>query len=266
MKNIIDNGLDIKITGIATDNSNDSYIGYMKDLELYVIDKISNTEIYKKQYDNKDVDVLTNKEFDGFTTTFENNQEKLAIYDIDDPSKLNIYPKDFKSKEKIEDYIEKYNTEKEKAGQNEKIISYSDVMKSIVGGVTNIINIISLVLIGFVAISLIVSSIMIGIITYISVLERTKEIGILRAIGASKKDIVRVFKAETVIEGLVAGVLGIVIALLISVPVNLVVSKVANIDNIATLPLTSALFLIALSVILSNMAARKDPVESLRNE
>ena len=274
MKNIIDNGLDIKITGIATDNSNDSYIGYMKDLELYVIDKISNTEIYKKQYDNKDVDVLTNKEFDGFTTTFENNQEKLAIYDIDDPSKLNIYPKDFKSKEKIEDYIEKYNTEKEKAGQNDKIISYSDVMKSIVGGVTNIINIISLVLIGFVAISLIVSSIMIGIITYISVLERTKEIGILRAIGASKKDIVRVFKAETVIEGLVAGVLGIVIALLISVPVNLVVSKVANIDNIATLPLTSALFLIALSVILnviagtipSNMAARKDPVESLRSE
>ena len=274
MNNIIDNGLDIKITGIATDNSNDSYIGYMKDLELYVIDKISNTEIYKKQYDNKDVDVLTNKEFDGFTTTFENNQEKLAIYDIDDPSKLNIYPKDFKSKEKIEDYIEKYNTEKEKAGQNDKIISYSDVMKSIVGGVTNIINIISLVLIGFVAISLIVSSIMIGIITYISVLERTKEIGILRAIGASKKDIVRVFKAETVIEGLVAGVLGIVIALLISVPVNLVVSKVANIDNIATLPLTSALFLIALSVILnviagtipSNMAARKDPVESLRSE
>ncbi len=133
---------------------------------------------------------------------------------------------------------------------------------------------ISFVLIGFIAISLIVSSIMIAIITYISVLERTKEIGILRAIGASKKDIIRVFRAETIIEGIVAGLLGIGIAILISIPVNAIVKAITHIEGIAKLPLASALFLVLLSVLLnviagtipSKMAAKKDPVEALRTE
>ena len=147
-------------------------------------------------------------------------------------------------------------------------------MKTLVGGIKKIVNIVSYLLIGLVAISLVVSSIMIAIITYISVLERTKEIGILRAIGASKKDIKRVFIAETIIEGLSAGILGILITLLIMLPINLIVSKVGNIDNIASLKIINIVLLIALSVLLnviagakpSSMAAKKDPVESLRSE
>lgn len=148
------------------------------------------------------------------------------------------------------------------------------MIKTVIHGVTSIVTMISFVLIGFVAISLIVSSIMIAIITYISVLERTKEIGILRAIGASKKDITRVFRAETVIEGFIAGFLGIGITLLICVPINLIVSSLTGIHNIASMPLSSAIFLILLSIglnviagrIPSKMASKKDPVEALRSE
>ena len=148
------------------------------------------------------------------------------------------------------------------------------MLKALVQGITSIITIVSFVLIGFVAISLIVSSIMISIITYISVLERTKEIGILRAIGASKKDVSRVFVAETIIEGLFAGCMGIIVAFLICQPINILVKKFADISNIAQLPIGGSLFLIALSVVLNviagiipaKMAAKKDPVVALRNE
>ena len=147
-------------------------------------------------------------------------------------------------------------------------------MKTFVSSVTKIVNVISYVLIGLVAISLIVSSIMIAIITYISVLERTKEIGILRSIGASKKDITRVFMAETIIEGAVAGILGILIALIISAPINLIVGALTDIKEIASLPIISAIMLVVLSIglnviagrIPSKMASRKDPVEALRTE
>jgi len=148
-------------------------------------------------------------------------------------------------------------------------------MKTILDGITKIVNVISFILIGFVAISLVVSSIMIAIITYISVLERTKEIGILRAIGASKKDITRVFMAETIIEGATAGILGIAITLFLSVPINAIVHTLEpDIEKIASLPILSGLLLILLSIglnviagrIPSKMASRKDPVEALRTE
>ena len=271
MKNVIDKGLDIKIVGVIKEEGIDSsYVGYNSDLVMHVINEISKTEIYKKQIDNKDVNVLTGIEFDELNNTYEDLQSKLGIYEIDDPSSISIYPKDYASKEKIEELISKYNKDK----PEDLKINYSDLMKNVVGGVSKVTKIISFVLIAFVAISLIVSSIMISIITYISVLERTKEIGILRAIGASKKDIKRVFIAETIIEGLIAGVLGILIAFLLSLFINSIVGLVSNVKHIASIPIRSALFLILLSIMLnvfagrkpSSMAAKKDPVEALRTE
>ena len=275
MRDVIDDGLNIRIVGVVKEKEGiSSFVGYSHDLVLHVIDKISETSIYRKQMDNKNVNVLTGLEFDGILNTFEDLSAELGIYDINDPSSISFYPKDYDSKEKIVSLINKYNKEKEDNEQKDLVVTYSDIMKSIVGGVTNVINGVSYVLIAFVAISLIVSSIMIAIITYISVLERTKEIGILRAIGASKKDIKRVFRAETIIEGLIAGVLGITIAFLLSSLINVIVSFFADIDNIASMPLGGSIFLIILSVLLnviagskpSRMAAKKDPVEALRTE
>ena len=218
--------------------------------------------------------ILTGEEFDGMISTYESTCEELGLFNLDDPSSISIYPKDFDSKEKIVKLINEYNTKVKDENKEDLVIEYTDLLKSLVNGVTKVVNIVSYVLIGFVAISLIVSSIMISIITYISVLERTKEIGILRAIGASKKDITRVFRAETIIEGAVAGLLGIGIALFISLPVNAIVNSMAKIPSIAKLPVTNALFLILLSIVLnviagsipSMMAAKKDPVEALRSE
>ena len=277
MKNIVDNGLDIKIVGIlkAKDNSTEAnFIGYKNSLTEYVINNISKTDLYKKQTTNKDINVLTGEKFDGMDNSYESNCQLLGIADINDPDSINIYPKDFDSKQQVINLIEKYNKKQTETGKNDLIISYTDLIKSVVNGVTSVVNIVSYVLIGFVAISLIVSSIMISIITYISVLERTKEIGILRAMGASKKDVSRVFKAETIIEGLIAGVLGIGIALLISFPINLIVSSLVHIEKISSLPFGSAVFLILLSVglnvlaghIPSKMASKKDPVIALRSE
>lgn len=275
MKNVIDNGIDIKIVGVVQDeNTSQATIGYTHDLVLKIIEETSKTDIYQEQMNNKEVNIITGETFDNILTSFEDVGEELAIYDLNDPSTISIYPKDFESKEKIVELIDEYNKEKEKNNQKELVVKYSDLMKSLVGGVTKVINIVSYVLIAFVAISLIVSSIMIAIITYISVLERTKEIGILRAIGASKKDIKRVFIAETIIEGFIAGALGIAIALLLSGIINAIVSLFGKINNIASMPLGGSLFLIALSILLnviagskpSSIAAKKDPVESLRSE
>ena len=277
LKNLINNGLDIKVVGVlrAKDEDTESgFIGYRHSLTKYVIDNISKTDIYKKQINNQEVNVLTNEKFDNITSTYEENCRILGIADINDPSSINIYPKDFESKEKIVELIENYNKEQTNSNNKEKVISYTDLIKTVISGVTSIVTMISFVLIGFVAISLIVSSIMIAIITYISVLERTKEIGILRAMGASKKDITRVFRAETVIEGLIAGLLGIGIALLICVPVNLIVASLTGINQIASMPISSAIFLILLSIglnviagrIPSKMASKKNPVEALRSE
>lgn len=277
MKNIVNNGFDIKIVGILRvkdEDTTSNYVGYKHSLTEYVINNISKTEIYKNQTGNKDINILTGEKFDGMMTTYENNCKLLGIADINDPDTINIYPKDFESKEQILTLIEKYNKTQTDKGNDDLVVSYTDLIKTVVSGITSIIDIISLVLIGFISISLIVSSTMIAIITYISVLERTKEIGILRAIGASKKDVSRVFKAETIIEGLIAGLLGIGIALLIIAPINLIISTLAGIDKIASLPLDSAIFLIILSIglnvlaghIPSKMASKKDPVIALRSE
>ena len=205
------------------------------------------------------------------SSTYEKNVELLGVCDLESPSSIQIFPKDFEAKESICDLITQYNETKE---NEEDKIDYTDYIGLMMSSVTTIVNMITYVLIAFVAISLIVSSIMIGIITYISVLERTKEIGILRSIGASKKDISRVFNAETIIEGFVAGVLGIGITLLLCIPVNMVVESLAGVSGIASLPWLGAVILVAISMALtviaglipSKMAAKKDPVVALRTE
>lgn len=206
--------------------------------------------------------------------TLEGNKEILGITSIDSPSGIDIYAKDFENKELIEDIIKQYNKDVAEDGREEDQINYTDYVGIIMSSVSTIITAISAVLIAFVAISLVVSSIMIAIITYISVLERTKEIGVLRSIGASKKDISRVFNAETMIEGFVSGALGIGITLLLCIPANIIIESVTTISNVAQLPVAGAVILVAISVILTmlagfipaKMAAKKDPVVALRTE
>jgi putative ABC transport system permease protein len=206
--------------------------------------------------------------------TYESNKKKLGITSEDTPSQIDIYCRDFESKEHIADFVKQYNKEVDEDGRSEDEISYTDYVGIIMSSVSTIITAISSVLIAFVAISLVVSSIMVGIITYISVLERTKEIGILRSIGASKKDVKRVFNAETFIEGLVSGVMGIAITLLLCIPANIIIKHFTNIANLAKLPVAGAVILIIISVVLTtiaglvpaSMAAKKDPVVALRTE
>ena len=206
--------------------------------------------------------------------SYENNLQTLGYADIADPISISIYAKSFDDKQVVEDIIDQYNADMESSGEEDKTISYSDIMGALMGSVTNIIDMISMVLIAFVSISLVVSSIMIGIITYISVLERKKEIGILRAMGASKGNIANIFNAETVIEGLMSGVFAVVLVALVSLPVNAIVLAMMNISGILALPITAALILILISVLLTFIAglvpamnaARRDPVEALRSE
>lgn len=206
--------------------------------------------------------------------TYDNNLTTLGYADEADPISVKIFPRDFEAKERVLDHIDAYNRQVKAAGHDEQAISYTDYMGIIMGSVTDIVNTISLVLIAFVSISLVVSSIMIGIITYISVLERKKEIGILRAIGASKRNVANVFNAETFIEGLIAGVFAIVVVVLVSFPVNAWALAVKQVPNLMSLPVQDALVLIAISVLLTVVAgllparnaSKKDPVEALRSE
>lgn len=206
--------------------------------------------------------------------TYDNNLSTLGYADENDPVSIKIYPVDFDAKERVLDHIDAYNDEAKAAGEDDRAISYTDYMGVIMGSITDIVNMISLVLIAFVSISLVVSSIMIGIITYISVLERKKEIGILRAMGASKGNVANVFNAETFIEGLVAGVFAIAVVVTVSFPVNAWVEATHNVSNIMSLSPAAALGLIAISVLLtvvaglipSFSASRRDPVEALRSE
>ena len=186
------------------------------------------------------------------TATYENNLRKLGYANVDEPATINIYPKDFESKENVLTILDQYNLDMENNNQEEKVITYTDMVGALMSSVTDIVNVISYVLVAFVAISLIVSSIMIGVITYISVLERKKEIGILRAIGASKRNISNVFNAETFIIGLFSGLLGIGITLILLIPINHVVHSISNSNQInATLPIVAGIVLIALSTILT---------------
>lgn len=207
--------------------------------------------------------------------SYENNLQKLGYADIDNPYSINIYPKDFESKEEVLGILDQYNTNMEMAGKEDQVVTYMDLVGTLMTSVTDIINVISYVLIAFVAISLVVSSIMIGVITYISVLERKKEIGILRAIGASKRNISQVFNAETFIIGLCAGLMGIIITLLLLIPGNQIIHSIAGQENInAILPVGAAIILVLLSVVLtligglipSRKAAKEDPVIALRTD
>ncbi len=318
MKNILENAVDINITGIVRSNNDNNMelgnIGYTSKLTEYIINTINESEIAKEQLANPDVDVFTGKKFEtgeisdtpqfdmnnlteeqmqylaslteeekqalleSMTSktenTYEDNIKAIGIMDLEDPWGINIYPKDFASKENISQIIIDYNKRYTDEGKDEYVIQYSDIVGTMMESVSDIIDIISYALMAFVSISLVVSSIMIGIITYISVLERTKEIGILRSIGASKRDISRVFNAETFIIGLVAGLLGIGITLILQIPINIVICDLTGVDNIAALPLIGAVVLVCISMLLtvisglvpSKMAAKKDPVEALRTE
>ena len=207
-------------------------------------------------------------------SNYSSNLSKFGYVSVDEPSSINIYPIDFESKAAIKEILDRYNQDMEEAGEDEKTIAYTDLVGTLMSSVTDIINAISYVLIAFVAISLIVSSIMIGVITYISVLERKKEIGILRAIGASKHNISEVFNAETVIIGVLAGLLGVVVTELILIPANIILRNLTGQDIRAVLPMQSGAFLVLLStgltmlggLIPSKKASRSDPVTALRTE
>lgn len=294
----------------AVSTSVTSGIGYTKQLKEYVVEKSNDAQIVKEQKENKDVNVFSGLKFptDEDTSTMENltaeqrmamsklsseeiaqmmetysankdssyekNLQKLGAVDIDTPTSISIYPKDFEAKDKISDAIEEYNQKQRDEGKEENTISYTDIVGTMMKSVSQIINTISYVLIAFVAISLIVSSIMIGIITYISVLERTKEIGILRAIGASKKDISRVFNAETLIIGLISGLIGIGITVLLTLPINSMIYAVTGVKVVTAVPFKAGVVLVFISMFLTiiaglipaKIASKKDPVIALRTE
>ncbi len=312
MKKVLEKAETIKIVGIIKQNEEAivggaSYgmVGYRHDLMEHLISKINDEKIVKEQLSNDKINVFTGGEFTtdtkfdyskltpeqlnyfknmtqeelaafmqsysaNMSSTYEQNLKTLGVANLDDPDTINIYPKDFDSKEEITKLIDKYNEGK----KEEEKLTYTDIVGLMMSSVSTIVDVISSVLIAFVAISLVVSSIMIAIITYISVIERTKEIGILRAIGASKKDISRVFNAETLIEGLTAGIMGILVTLLLNIPINIIIKKVVNISNISVLPTDGAIILIIISVFLTiiagfipaKLASKKDPVEALRTE
>lgn len=283
MTTVVNNAEEVKIAGIIRKNpdaasvSVSSGVAYTKDLMPHIIEKVNETQIVKQQLADPEKDVFTGMSFDNDKTsisTLENNKSLLGIASEDNPSEIDIYAKDFDSKEKLQDFIKNYNDEVTADGRDEDTINYTDYVGILMSSVSTIITAISSVLIAFVAISLIVSSIMIGIITYISVLERTKEIGVLRSIGASKKDVSRVFNAETLIEGFVSGAMGIIITLILCIPANAVIKNVTDISNVAQLPVAGAVILVIISMLLTTiaglipakMAAKKDPVVALRTE
>jgi len=285
-------------------------IAYTSALIDYTSEHIQNSDIVKEQEANQNLNVFTGKDFakdpkpfssenlteeekiqlakmtpeeqaqyvqqynDNLASTYEENLAKMGVINKSKPAAIELYTSSFQQKQDLKEFINAYNTAKKEAGEDDKVLAYSDDIQSIMSSITTLVGVVTTVLVGFVAISLIVSSIMISIITYISVLERTKEIGILRAMGASKKDIRRIFTAETAIEGFVSGVLGIAVTLLATFPINAIVAKMTNVENVAQLPIEVALILIGISIVLtmlaglipSRIAAKKDPVESLRSE
>ena len=285
-------------------------IAYTSALIDYTSEHIQNSDIVKEQEVNQNLNVFTGKDFakdpkpfssenlteeekiqlakmtpeeqaqyvqqynDNSASTYEENLAKMGVINKSKPAAIELYTSSFQQKQDLKEFINAYNTAKKEAGEDDKVLAYSDDIQTIMSSITTLVGVVTTVLVGFVAISLIVSSIMISIITYISVLERTKEIGILRAMGASKKDIRRIFTAETAIEGLISGVLGIAITFLATFPINAIVAKMTNVGNVAQLPIEVALILIGISIVLtmlaglipSRIAAKKDPVESLRSE
>lgn len=238
------------------------------------VDESAFADAFQMNMDEKELTELMMSLMSSETTSFDGNLNKLGYADYAKPASIDIYPKDFESKQSVIDILDGYNDKMKAEGEDDKAVSYTDIVGALMSSVTTIVNMISYVLVAFVAISLVVSSIMIGVITYISVLERKKEIGILRSIGASKSDIGRVFNAETVIVGLVAGLIGIGVTALGCIPANAIVYALFDVPNVAILPWQAAVILVAISVFLtflsglipSSAASRKDPVEALRSE
>lgn len=315
VQNVVDNALEVKVVGIIKPKDSSvkrmtmGGVMYTDDMQDYIIEQSSQSEIAKQQIDNPNTNVFTGQSFDeqdelslsnltdeqrmmmasmseselmqymasyneNVNATYESNLSKIGVVDTDSPTAISIYASSFEQKELISDMINDYNEEQKSNGEMADVITYNDFIGMMLESVSTVINMISYVLIGFVSVSLIVSSIMIGIITYISVLERTKEIGILRAIGASKKDISRVFNAETFIEGLISGVLGIAITLTLNFPISTIVEHYTGVANIAILPWQGGIILVLISLLLtiiaglipSKYASKKDPVEALRSE
>ena len=272
INDILDKSINLKITGILKLNkdaiiSESGFIGYSKKLINYLNDEVNSSNIKKSILENKDINPLTNNLYDE-NMTYEMLLDSISINDKN-PIKIDIYPKDYKSKEKIESIIKKYNEE----NSNDKVY-YTDYLKVFLNSITSLIKMITYVLTVFIGVSLIVSSIMISIITYISVLERTKEIGILRSLGASKKDIKNIFKAETIIIGTISGFIGVGVTLLLNKVIDKVIYNLMGISHITYLPWNYIFYLILISIVLclisglvpAKIASKKDPVISLRSE
>lgn len=272
INDILDKSINLKITGILKLNkdaviSESGFIGYSKKLINYLNDEVNSSNIKKSILENKDINPLTNNLYNE-NMTYEMLLDSISINDKN-PIKIDIYPKDYKSKEKIESIIKKYNEE----NSNDKVY-YTDYLKVFLNSITSLIKMITYVLTAFIGVSLIVSSIMISIITYISVLERTKEIGILRSLGASKKDIKNIFKAETIIIGTISGFIGVGVTLLLNKAIDKVIYNLMGISHITYLPWNYIFYLILISIVLclisglvpAKIASKKDPVISLRSE
>lgn len=277
MKNILDKSLDLKVSGIirikdgVTATAFESGgIGYTSDLTKYIVESVNESEIVKEQMSSPDINIFTGEKFSA-QESFENNLNTLGVSDLDEPSSILFYAKGFDEKEALVEILDEYNASRKTDSEK---IQYTDYVGLMMSSITTIINSISYVLIAFVTISLIVSSIMIGIITYISVLERTKEIGILRSIGASKRDISRVFNAETLIVGFTSGIIGIAVTVLLDIPITMIIKSLTDLDIVAMLPLGGGIILVIISMLLtliaglipSRMAAKRDPVVALRSE
>jgi len=284
-EDMYNNGFKIKITGVLMADEDSmtsalsSGIGYTKALTDYMMGIEKDSKIVSAQKANTKESVIATNQSLLDETTYKLLMQQLGGDNT--PIQILIYPKSFDEKEKIIELIDKYNKMViDKYGSNEKdykkySIDYTDLAKTIASTMTSMIDTITIILTAFAAISLVVSSIMIGIITYVSVVERTKEIGIMRAIGARKKDISRIFNAEAVIIGLFSGLLGVLIASLITIPINSIISNSLGIEGFsAALPYVSGVLLVFLSVVLTfiaglipaRLASRKDPVEALRSE
>jgi len=275
MKDVLDDAIDLEVGAILRPRPNVSAtslsgsVGYLSSLTRELITRTNEAPVVVAQKANVDIDVTTGSPFVA-PTSLETRYAEFGVCDLDNPSAIHIYPLSFEGKDRIIAMIDSYNEDKSE-GDKIKFTDYVDILMS---SVTVIINAITMVLISFVSISLVVSSIMIGVITYISVLERTKEIGVLRSIGARKRDISRVFNAETMLIGFFAGAMGVAISAVLNWPINLIINHYVDVGTIAALPWYAVFLLVAISVILtllsglipSRIAARKDPVIALRSE
>ncbi len=268
-------------TGIAFSTGEDEKPSFtMEDVNAYAMTLTPEEQATMQQYfavmtEDEILDLFASMMGAQYTeATYDGNLAILGVTDLNSPSAINLYTDSFENKDHVIDIIEAYNNEKTAAGEDDKVLTYTDYVGLLMSSVSTIINAISYILIAFVGISLVVSSIMIGIITYISVLERTKEIGILRSIGASKRDISRVFNAETLIIGFSAGFIGILATVLLDIPINMIIYYLSDIRNVAKLPVGGAVILVIISMLLtviaglfpSRIASKKDPVIALRSD